>query len=297
VSDTDGTSSRASRRSLADRLRTLFGFRAVDADLRDAIEELIEESAAAPEAEIDAREHELLRNIFRLREVSAYDVMVPRADIVAVPETTPLAELIQKMARESHSRMPVYRSSLDDIAGFIHIKDVLPFWGADREFKLADILRRVLFVAPSMRALDLLLEMRKTRVHMAMVVDEYGGIDGLVTIENVVEEIVGDIEDEHDVEDARRLIHEPSGTLLVDARLPLAEFEEAIGPVLNAEEREADLDTVGGLVAALAGRVPGRGEVIAHPSGLEFDVLDADPRRVKRLRVRRVVTPATPDVS
>ena len=190
--------------------------------------------------------------------------------------------------------MPVYRDTLDDIIGFIHIKDVITFWGGTKEFRLDDIVRRVLFVAPSMRVLDLMLEMRKTRIHLALVVDEYGGIDGLVSIEDLVEEIVGEIDDEHDVDEGPRLVKEASGTFVVDARLPLGEFEETAGPVLTAEEREADLDTVGGLVVSLAGRVPGRGEIIAHPAGIEFEVLDADPRRVKRLRVRRIAAPLSP---
>ncbi len=289
----------SSHKSLVDRIRGLFRTRSGDTDLRETIEELIEESAAAPAPEIDARERELLRNIFSLREKSTYDVMVPRADIVAVPDDISLPDLVQKMARESHSRMPVYHGSLDEIVGFVHIKDVLPFWGDGKDFKLKDILRRVLFVAPSMRVLDLLLEMRKGQVHMALVVDEYGGIDGLVSIEDVVEEIVGDIDDEHDVDEGPRLAREPAGTFVVDARLPIAELEEAIGPVLSEDERGADIDTLGGLVTALAGRVPGRGEIVTHPGGFEFDVLDADPRRVKRLRVRKVEprSPAEPETA
>ena len=279
-------------RRLTDRLRSMFRLRA-DTDLRETIEELIAESSAAP-AEFDARERELLRNIFKLREISAHDVMVPRADIVAVAYDTSLADLVKKMAKESHSRLPVFRESLDDIIGLIHIKDILQFWGVERPFKIEDVLRRVLFVAPSMRVLDLLLEMRKTRVHMALVVDEYGGIDGLVTVEDVVEEIVGEIDDEHDVDGGPNLIPEPSGAFLADARLPLDEFEAKFGPVLTPEEREANLNTLGGLVVSWAGRVPGRGEVVSHPGGLEFEVLDADPRRVKRVRVRRIASPGGP---
>ena len=279
-----------STRGLVDRLRSLIRPRAAESDLREAIEELIDDSPATPQ-EFDARERELLRNILKLREITAYDVMIPRADIVAVPHDVTLADLVQKLARESHSRMPVYRDTLDDIIGFVHIKDVITFWGGTKEFRLDDIVRRVLFVAPSMRVLDLMLEMRKTRIHLALVVDEYGGIDGLVSIEDLVEEIVGEIDDEHDVDEGPRLVKEAGGTFIVDARLPLADFEEAAGPVLTGEEREADLDTLGGLVVSLAGRVPGRGEIIAHPAGVEFEVLDADPRRVKRLRVRRVAAP------
>ena len=278
-------------RSLGDRIRAMFRHRGGDGDLRETIEELIADSEALP-AEFGVGERELLRNIFKLRGISAHDVMVPRADIVAVSYDTPLPDLVKKMVREAHSRLPVFRDTLDDIIGLIHIKDLLQFWGGDRPFKLDDILRRVLFVAPSMRVLDLLLEMRKSRVHMALVVDEYGGIDGLVTIEDLVEEIVGEIEDEHDVDDSPRLSPDGHGAYFADARLPLHEFEAKFGAVLTAEEREVDLNTLGGLVVARAGRVPSRGEVIVHPAGLEFEVLDADPRRLKKLRVRRVAVPS-----
>jgi CBS domain containing-hemolysin-like protein len=158
---------------------------------------------------------------------------------------------------------------------------------AGRPFDLRAILRRVLFVAPSMRVLDLLLEMRRTRLHMALVVDEFGGVDGLVTIEDLVEEIVGEIEDEHDVDEGPKLVPSSDGTLLADARATIEEFEQRVGAVLSAEERSG-IDTLGGLVFALAGRVPNRGELVSHPSGLEFEVLDADPRRVKRVRVRNI---------
>ncbi len=280
-------------KSLSERLRAMFRPRSGDGDLREALEELIEETAEE-RTELEAGERELLRNIIKLREISAKDIMVPRADIVAIESDATLSELIQKMAKESHSRLPVFRETLDDIVGLVHIKDLLPFWGSDKPFKIDDVLRRVLFVAPSMRAHDILLEMRASRVHMALVVDEYGGIDGLVTIENVVEEIVGEIEDEHDVDEGPKLTREAENVFLVDARVPIEEFEDALGPVLLAEEREADVNTVGGLVVSLAGRVPGRGEILSHPSGVEFEVLDADPRRVKRLRVRRLAPPPPP---
>ena len=284
--------SEAGPRRLGDRIRAMFRPRG-EGDLRETIEELIADTDAP--TDFTVRERELLRNIFKLRGITAHDVMKPRADIVAVAYDTPLSELVTKMAHEAHSRLPVFRETLDDIIGLIHIKDVLQFWGGDRPFKIDDILRRVLFVAPSMRVLDLLLEMRKTRVHMALVVDEYGGIDGLVTIENLVEEIVGEIEDEHDVDPTPGLSPDAQGAYFADARLPLDEFEAKFGEVLTPEEREADLNTLGGLVVSRAGRVPSRGEVIVHPAGIEFEVLDADPRRLKKLRVRRVANRA-PDV-
>jgi len=204
-----------------------------------------------------------------------------------VENTLSLDKLVEVMSKEAHSRMPVYRESLDDIVGMVHIKDVLAWWGRPGEFQIGKILRPVLFIAPSMRVLDLLLKMRATRHHLALVVDEFGGIDGILTIEDLVEEIVGEIEDEHDVDWRPTLMEGPGGTLIADARVPVEAFEAKVGPVLLEEEREEN-DTLGGLVFALAGRIPARGEVVAHHSGLEFEVIDADPRRIKRLRVRNL---------
>ncbi len=257
-----------------------------EASPRETLEELIEKREEA-QIPISADEKALLGNILKLVGLSAADIMVPRADIVAVEINTLLPELLQLIRREAHSRFPVYRGTLDEVVGMVHIKDVLRFWGDEPRFKLADIVRKVLFAAPSMRVRDLLLEMRATRIHMALVVDEYGGIDGLVTIEDLVEEIVGDIEDEHDVAEGPRLVAQPDGSIVADARATIEEFEKKLGPILTAEEREGEFDTVGGMVVALAGRVPSRGEVIGHPAGVEFEVLDADPRRVKRLCIRR----------
>ncbi len=266
--------------------------RKADESLREVIEELIEDSEpvegeARDPAEINADERLLLQNILHLRDVTAYDVMVPRADISAVEISTPLPDLIRLMTEEAHSRLPVYRESLDDVRGVVHIKDVLAQTTKSGAYDLNEMLRKVLFVSPSMRVLDLLLEMRLTRVHMAMVVDEYGGIDGLVTIEDMIEAIVGDIQDEHDAEEPG-MIERPDGTWLADARTDIEHFEEKIGAVLTDEEREADIDTLGGLVVFLAGRVPSRGEMVRHSSGLQFEVVDGDPRRLKRLRLRNL---------
>jgi CBS domain containing-hemolysin-like protein len=245
-----------------------------------------DDESAAP---IGGHERVLLGNILKLRHLTAYDVMVPRADIVSVHIKAVFDELVAIMNKAGHSRLPVYRESLDDAVGIVHIKDVLKFAEAKSNFDLAKILRPVLIAAPSMRVLDLLLEMRLSRVHMAVVVDEFGGIDGLVTIEDLVEEIVGEIEDEHDVAEGPKLVERPDGTLVADARATIEEFEALAGPILVDEEREEDIDTLGGLVFYLADRVPTRGELIVHPaSGVGFEVLEADPRRVKRLRVRNL---------
>ncbi len=276
------------------RLRGLLGGRNGDSTLRESIEAIIGEiEEAAPDdaaaTPIGGHERVLLGNILKLRHLTAYDVMVPRADIVSVHIKSGLDDLVATMSKAGHSRYPVYRESLDDVIGIVHIKDVLKYAEAKESFELSKIVRTVLISAPSMRVLDLLLEMRLSRVHMAMVVDEFGGIDGLVTIEDLVEEIVGEIEDEHDVAEGPKLIERPDGSLIADARATIEEFEELAGPVLADEEREEDIDTLGGLVFYLADRVPTRGELILHPaSGIAFEVMEADPRRVKRLRVRNL---------
>jgi CBS domain containing-hemolysin-like protein len=274
-------------------LRGLRRGRGVDAALRDAIEELIEEHEGdADQLSMGEDERGLLINILKLRNLTASDIMVPRADIVAVARDVTLSDLVRVMGREGHSRLPVYRETLDDVLGMVHIKDVLLCSTGERPFQLPAIIRQVLFVAPSMRVLDLLLQMRLSRVHMALVVDEFGGIDGLITIEDVVEEIVGEIEDEHDVAEGPHLIARPDGTLIANGRTTIEEFEQRVGPVLTAEEREADVNTLAGLVFSLTGRVPSRGELVTHPSGITFEVLDADPRTIKRLRIRNVPQPA-----
>jgi len=289
--------------SLWHRLRGFLKSRQGEAQLRETLEEIIdeikdverEEVSGAP---ISSDERVMLSNILRLRHLTAYDVMVPRVDIIAVDLDTPIDELIDVMSSAGHSRLPVYRDTLDEVVGIVHIKDLLHYMRERKttgDFDLVDLVRRILVVAPSMRVLDLLLEMRLSRVHMALVVDEYGGIDGLVTIEDLVEEIVGEIEDEHDVAVGPKLIERPDGSVIADARTTIEEFEEKVGPVLSEEEREEDIDTLGGLLFTLAGRVPDRGELVEHPpSGITFEVLEADPRRVKRVRVRNVaLRPAT----
>lgn len=277
-------------------LRAKRGGKADENSLRESVEELIEDFEEESTSG-DFDEPQLIRNVLKLGELSAEDVMVPRADIVAVEADTTLDNLVKAMSAEAHSRMPVYRANLDDVIGMVHMKDVLTYWDRKDQFSLAQVLRKVLFVAPSMRALDLLLEMRQSRTHIALVIDEYGGTDGLITIEDLVEQIVGEIEDEHDIDETPALQPKPDGTLLADARTTLEDFENAVGHVLTEDER-AEIDTLGGLVTALAGRVPRRGELVRHPDGLEFEVLESDARRVRRLRVRNLPrggTPTPPD--
>lgn len=253
--------------------------------VREALEEIIEERSE-PAAPIGDDERLLLSNILNLRGQTVADVMVPRVDIVAVDAETPLKEIVTIIGEQGHSRLPVYRGTLDDVIGMAHIKDLFLWEGRDQDFDLAEHLRRILFVAPSMEVLELLLEMRARRSHMAIVVDEYGGVDGLVTIEDLVEEIIGEIEDEHDRAAEPVLRQNPDGSFTADARVTITALEEQFGPIATAEERE-NIDTLGGLVFSLAGRVPIRSELVTHPNGLEFEILQADPRRVHRIRVRR----------
>ncbi|HEU5096535.1 MAG TPA: hemolysin family protein [Reyranella sp.] len=257
--------------------------------VREAIEELID---GTPESDtpISNDQRELLSNILKLRDKTVADVMVPRVDIVGISADTPLDEVVRLIQAEAHSRYPVYRESLDDVIGMIHIKDVLAYWGMSKKFNLRDILRRVVFVAPTLPVLDMLLDMRRSRTHMALVVDEFGGTDGLLTIEDLVEEIVGEIEDEHDVAQAPTLARRMDGTLDVNGRTPVELLEQEIGNVLSEDERR-EIDTVGGLIFSLLGRIPERGEVVRHPSGVEFEILDVDPRRIRRLRVRPAAAP------
>ncbi|MGO1119424.1 hemolysin family protein [Rhodovibrionaceae bacterium A322] len=290
----DGSSEPPSiKRGLLERLRGFFGKRADDSQmLRETLDELIDEIDETPEEAarpIGEDERIMLSNILHLRHLTAYDVMVPRADIIALEINTSYDDMIAVFKQEGHSRLPVYRDTLDEVLGMVHIKDVVAFAKHSKQFSLSKLLRPVEVIAPSMRVLDLLLQMRIKRNHMTLIVDEFGGIDGLVTIEDLVEEIVGEIEDEHDVDDGPQMRWRSDGTLLVDARLSIADFEEAVGEILTKEEREEDVDTLGGFVFFLADRVPARGELVPHEhSGVVFEVVQADPRRVKRIRVHHL---------
>ena len=275
--------------------RFLQRLRNQEMSVRDSIAELVEEASNEAALGLNLQERALIANVLHLREITADDVMVPRPDIVAMRADVTLAQAIELIRQEGHSRMPVFREHLDDVAGMVHIKDVFAFTGRPEDFSLEKILRKPLLVAPQIAVLDLLLQMRQTRTHLALVVDEYGGIDGLVTIEDLVETIVGDISDEHDEIEGPLLVERPDGALDINALLPVEEFEARLGPVLSADERDADIETVGGLVFNLAGRVPTKGEIIPHPSGIEFLVLEADARRIRRLRARRAAPPESKD--
>ena len=234
-------------------------------------------------------------------EMRVADVMVPRADIIGVEIETPLSELVSLFADAAHSRLPIYRETLDDPVGMAHIKDVIVHlaprgdivtdenWAESRI--LPTIRRPLLFAPPSMRASDLLLRMQTKRMHLALVVDEYGGTDGLVTLEDLLEPIVGDIEDEHDEAEPIAVSSKGPGLWDAEARVSIDEFEAITGTRVTSDSDDDDIETLGGLVFTLAGRIPERGEVIPHPDGMEFEVLDADPRRIKRLRARMDIDP------
>ncbi|MGL4239581.1 MAG: hemolysin family protein [Beijerinckiaceae bacterium] len=294
------------------RLRTALGFKST-ASIRDDIEDALE--AKGQGGDFTPQERAMLRNILSIRSVRVADVMIPRADIVAVPSDISLQDLLRVFRTKGHSRLPAYGETLDDPKGMVHIRDFLDFLstraetvpqkrrkgaaGASINLGLVDLstelgatklLRPVLYAPPSMPAMDLLVRMQATRTHMALVVDEYGGTDGLVSIEDLVEMIVGDIEDEHD--DAGRALIERDetagdGRFVAEAKAALEDVGRALGVDFADEPAAADVDTIGGLIVTLAQRVPSRGELIGGPLDLEFEVLDADPRRIKRVRIYR----------
>jgi magnesium and cobalt transporter len=276
-------------RALMTRLRLVSGRRNGDSHtLRETLEELIEEDEGEEgrdRAEFSEDERTLLLNALSFGELQVRDVMVPRSDIKAVDIDSDIAAVVTAMREAMHTRLPVYRRTLDDVVGMVHIKDMLPFWGDGAEFKVERVVRDLLFVPPSMRVLDLLMQMRDTGIHMAVVVDEYGGTDGLATIEDLVEEIIGEIQDEHDKILPPQMLELSDGGLEADARVEVEELEKKLGLELLDEERREYVDTLGGLLFTLLDRVPSRGEIVTHPAGVEFEVLDADPRRIKRLRI------------
>ncbi|PJK29792.1 hemolysin family protein [Minwuia thermotolerans] len=261
---------------------------------RESLEEILEEHDTNEHDGLSLEERRLLTNIIALDGKRVEDAMVPRADIVALDISLPVEEVVDRYMEAPHSRLPVYRDNLDDIAGILHIKDLVKFWGHTGQVDLQSILREPVVVPPSKPVIDLLVEMRANRRHLAIVVDEYGGVDGLVTIEDLIEEVVGDIRDEHDSEADPLFIEQPDGSIDVDARFELEEFESRVGCDLLADKEDEEIDTLGGFVFVALGRVPKRGEVIRHDCGLEFEVVDADPRRIHRLKVHRTArTPET----
>jgi hemolysin (HlyC) family protein len=281
-----------------ERLLATFGL-GEEPDLRELIEDALARSKSDT---LSAQERGMLRRILRFGKLTVKDVMVPRADIIAVDDTVTIDALMRVFRQAEHSRLPVYHETLDDPRGMIHIRDLmswiteqaesgettgLDLGKVDLERTVASmtITRELLYVPGSMSVLDLLLKMQTTRLHLALVVDEYGGTDGLVSIEDLVEEVVGEIADEHDVEDEPLIRTDPRLGLIADARMPIEDLAKQLGLELVSEELEEEIDTLGGLVFSIAGRIPARGELVRHPSGVEFEVLEADPRRIKKLRI------------
>lgn len=259
-----------------------------DTGLREALADYIAESDdGADPASPHAHERSLIENILSLRDLTVMDVMIPRVDIVAIDVTMSQSALLSLLAEKQFSRLPVYRDNPDDILGTLHIKDILAALAQGKEIHIPDLIRDVPIISPSMPVLDLLLMMKQKRRHMALVVDEYGGIDGLATIGDVLEAIVGEVEDEYDQNSETGFHRRDDGSIEADGRVPVETFEDQFGTVLDEEERE-DVDTLGGLVFHLAGRIPARGEIITHESGMQFEVLDADLRRVKRVLIRNI---------
>ncbi|MGH6865717.1 MAG: hemolysin family protein [Methyloceanibacter sp.] len=291
-----------------ERLLQTFGL-GEEPDLR----ELIEDALARSESDsFTAQERSMLLRILRFGTLTVEDVMVPRADIIAVEDTVSIDELMHVFRKAEHSRLPIYHETLDDPRGMVHIRDLMswitsaaetvPENGLDlgkvdlkRTITSINIAREIIFVPGSMPVLDLLLKMQTTQLHLALVVDEYGGTDGLVSIEDLVEEVVGEIADEHDVEDEPMIRVDPRLGLVADARMPIEDLEDRLGTELVTGDPDEDIDTAGGLVFSIAGRIPEKGETVRHPSGVAFEVLDAGPRRLKKLRIHLPATSKNSD--
>lgn len=268
------------------RLRELTGRTEGDAGLRETLEELIEDTASLPHDQFTREERTLLLNALSFGELRVDDVMIPRADIDAVDATADLGEVVKAMQRAAHTRLVVFRDNLDDVLGIVHLRDLLPFWGDGQAFRLTSLVREVLVVPPSMRVMDLLLEMRATHHHVAVVVDEFGGTDGLVTIEDLAEEIVGEIHDEQQKLQTPQIVENEDGSIDADGRVYLEDLEARLDLKLLSEAERDEADTLGGLIFTMVDRVPARGELVSHEAGLQFEIVDADPRRIKRVRIR-----------
>jgi magnesium and cobalt transporter len=274
-------------KSVKDRVCQMFGLRQGEtATLKEVIEEVIEEHAEDQQVELPPEEKAMLHNVLSFGETTVHDIIIPRADIVAVPEAISLNNLKSHILKQRHTRIPVYRETLDNVLGFLHIKDLLPMIGGDATYDLQMVLRPVLFVPPSMKLMQLLVKMRGAGSHMAIVVDEFGGTDGLVTMEDLVEEIVGEIQDEHDDDDVQHQLSKVgNGVYEADGRVRIRKLERTLGVSLVTEERREDFDTLGGLIFSQLGRVPAKGEVLTNVTGVKMEILDADARRIRRVRL------------
>ena len=295
MSDANETSDGPTRSRLKALFERLMG-RGHSADVLEDVAEAFENREERGQAVDAAQKTMVIAAASFTEKLHAGDVMTPRADIVALDVSTTLGDAARLFADSQHSRLPVFRETLDDPIGFVHVKEVIALLAPNGDGQpagkfgdrvLSRIKREILFVPPSMPLPTLLLTMKSRRIHLALVIDEYGGTDGLVSIEDIVEQIVGEIDDEHDIDDSDKIIVRPGGVFEADGRASVEALEKRTGAKFALEDHEdGDVETVAGLVAAIAARVPQRGEVLRHPIGYDFEILDADPRRVKRLRVR-----------
>ncbi len=254
-------------------------------NLRESIQDAIEESSNSADSNLTSKEKTILENILTINKLKAYDIMVPRADIICASHNASFDDLIKIINAESHSRIPIYRKDLDDVLGMIHIKDLIKLTSKEMQnnFDLKSLLKEVLFIPPSMPVLNILLKMQSTKLHMALVIDEHGGTDGLVTIEDLVEEIVGEIQDEHDNEEITEFKKINDTTFIADAKMELSEFQKKTGIIFNS----VTIDTLGGYVFSMINRVPQKGEIIKSDPAYTFEVLDADPRKIKILKISK----------
>lgn len=258
-----------------------------DVSLKETLEEMIEEHNGQADDRLEPEERVMLHNVLSFGDTKVSDIMIPRTDISSVPVDITLVELKAHILEQQHTRIPVYEETLDQLLGFIHVKDLLPMLGGEKEYNLREVMRDVLFVPPSMRIMDLLIKMRHAGSHLAIVVDEYGGTDGLVTMENLFEEIVGDIQDEHDEDEEQedKITRISDNMFEVNARIRIEKLEKELGLNLVTEEKEDDFDTLGGLIFFQLGRVPAKGESVQHISGVKFNIIEADPRRIKKVQI------------
>lgn len=260
--------------------------------LIDRLEDLIESDANAEHEcpNDDSSELELVSNVLGLKDLTAEDIMIPRADIVAAKADTSLDEFINIFSQNNFSQIPIYKDTLDNVIGIVRVRDFLPYIKHPELFNLKSLLKEVIYVVPSIQLMELLVEIRSSANHMALVIDEFGGIDGLVTLQDVITEIVGEIQQNKSI--FPDVISKPDGTFIADGKVFVTECEDLLEveltkPLLKDEDAEPEFETIGGLVMALAGRMPTRGETFQHPSGVEFEIIEASPRRVKRILIRR----------
>lgn len=290
TSSTPSGDTQRSESGLWGSFKKLFTQSKIDHELKESLEEVIEE-IEADEGTLGKEERSIIMNTLSFGDLRVDDVMVPRADIVAVNENSTFQAMMTIFVDGSTSRLPVYRESLDEVIAMVHIKDAFRVFASKKDKEnfpsVKSIQRPILFVPPSMKLIDLLTKMQSTHIHMALVVDEYGGTDGLLTIEDLVEQIVGDIEDEHDIAEDVLMREQADGNLHVDARLPITELEDLLGLDFLNDEQDDDVDTLGGLVFTLAGHIPQKGDIIDHENGIRFEIIEGDARHIKYILVHR----------